>query len=230
LNIFWKEIAEAHHGGNTERVAALYRKVSRILYMVGATIAGFLLPWTEDILRLLLGPSYAGAALAMAIMFLYPVHQSMGQVGGIMLYATGRVRAKALSGIGIMLASILVSYFVLAPREAVIPGMGLASTGLAIKMVAMQFISVNIIAFLIARGLGVAFDWLYQLVGLGIAVLAGWAAHALSTALAGENWPLLGTIVLAGFIYAAFLACALLAMPWLVDARRSTLTGLLFHR
>ena len=55
LSIFWKEIAEAHHRGDHARTGILYRKVSRLLFLVGAAIAGFLMPWSEELIRFILG-------------------------------------------------------------------------------------------------------------------------------------------------------------------------------
>jgi O-antigen/teichoic acid export membrane protein len=180
LNVFWKEIAEAHHQGNKERVAMLYRKVSRGLYFVAASVAGFLIPWSEDILRLTLGPAYVGGAAALTIMFLYPLHQSMGQIGGTMLYATGRVRAQVVIGMLVMATSIVVTYFVLAPTDASLPGFGLGSTGLAGKVVVMQFLAVNVIAIYLARTLQIDFDWIYQPFGLVVCLGLGWLAHGIS--------------------------------------------------
>ena len=179
LNVFWKEIAEAHQQGNKERVAMLYRRVSRGLFFVAASVAGFLVPWSEDILRITLGPAYVGGAAALTIMFLYPLHQSMGQIGGTMLYATGRVRAQVVIGMLVMVTSIVVTYFVLAPTDASPPGFGLGSTGLAGKVVVMQFLAVNVIAIYLARTLQIEFDWIYQPFGLVVCLGTGWLAYGI---------------------------------------------------
>jgi O-antigen/teichoic acid export membrane protein len=180
LNVFWKEIAEAHQQGNKERVAMLYRRVSRGLFFVAASVAGLLVPWSENILRITLGPAYVGGAAALTIMFLYPLHQSMGQIGGTMLYATGRVRAQVVIGMLSMALSIVATYFVLAPAAAPLPGFGLGSAGLAGKMVIMQFLGVNVVALYLARSMQVSFDWIYQpLSGLGC-LGAGWLAYVIS--------------------------------------------------
>lgn len=178
LNVFWKEIAEAHHQGKRERVAMLYRRVSRGLFFFAASVAGFLIPWSEDILRLALGPAYAGGATALSIMFLYPLHQAMGQIGGTMMYATGRVRAQVAIGMVSMAASIVATYFVLAPLDAPMPGFALESAGLAGKVVVMQVLAVNAIAIYLARGLQIEFDWVYQPVGLFACLGMGWLAYA----------------------------------------------------
>ena len=218
LNVFWKEIAEAHQQENHERVAMLYRRVSRGLFLVAASMAGYLLPWSGDILRLTLGPAYVGGAMVLAIMFVYPIHQSMGQLGAAMLYATGRVRAQVVLGMVSMASSILVTYFVLAPADAPIAGFGLGSVGLAGKMVVLQFLAVNAVAFYLARSMRISFDWTYQLIcGLGC-FGSGWLAYVISNGFhfaSGQVW--------AGLLMSAILhSLMLLALIWLVPS----LTGL----
>lgn len=223
LRIFWKEIAEAHHQGDHARTGMLYQKVSRILFLIGAMIAGFLIPWAEELLRLILGINYIGGATTLAIMFLFPVHQSMGQIGGTMLYATERVSLQVITGIIFMIVSIGVAYLVLAPGDALVPGLGLASDGLALKMVAMQFIQVNIVAYLIARIWNWPFDWIYQPVSLIGCVGLGWLAHIISISLMDHTWPLFMPMCLAGVLYSIAMIIFVYTMPWLAGLTRNEL-------
>jgi len=218
LNVFWKEIAEAHQQGDHERVATLYRRVSRGLFLVATSMAGYLLPWSGDILRLTLGPAYVGGAMVLAIMFVYPIHQSLGQLGAAMLYATGRVRAQVVLGMLTMASSIVVTYFVLAPADAPISGFGLGSVGLAGKMVVLQFLAVNAVAFYLARSMRISFDWTYQLIcGLGC-LGSGWLAYAIS-----NGFQFVSAQVWLGLLMSAILhALMVLALVWLVPS----LTGL----
>ena len=84
-----------------------------------------------------------------------------------MLYATEKTRIQVVLGLVFMAISIVVIYFMLAPSTMTIPGLELASQGLAIKMVVMQLIQVNIMAWFIAKIFGWKLDWTYQVVGLG---------------------------------------------------------------
>jgi len=95
-------------------------------------------------------------------MFLYPVHQSMGQITGTMFYATGKTKAQSLIGIIFMAISIPTSYFLLASKSAFVPGLQLGSVGLALKMVGCQIFGVNISAFFVARYINTDFDWSHQ--------------------------------------------------------------------
>jgi O-antigen/teichoic acid export membrane protein len=223
LNIFWKEIAEAHYRGDVARTGMLYRRISRLLFLAGAMIAGYLCPWAEDLLHLFLGAAYAGGAATLIIMFLYPIHQSLGQIGGTMLYATERVMLQVVTGMAFMAVSIGVTYLVLAPRNAVVPGLGLASTGLALKMVGVQLIQTNLTAYLIARIWKWRFDWTYQPVGLLGCLGCGWLAHAVVTGIAGPSWPILSVMALGGVLYVVMMAAFVYAMPWLTGLTRTEL-------
>lgn len=224
LNVFWKEIAEAHQKGDMERVASLYRRVSRGLFFVAAAVAGFLVPWSEDILRLTLGSAYLGGAAALTIMFLYPLHQSMGQIGGTMLYATGRVRAQVVIGMLFMAASIVITYFVLAPVDAQPSGLGLGAAGLAGKMVIMQLLAVNVVAFYLAKSLKISFDWTYQpLSGLGCLSI-GWLAYGVSQWLLSAVANVWIGMLAAALLYFAMLCALVWLRPALAGLQRDEIT------
>jgi len=221
LLIFWKEIAEAHEQKDHARLGELYRKVSRLLFLIGAIVAGFLIPWAEDILNLMLGEAYVGGAVSLMIMFLYPVHQSMGQIGGTMLLATERVSIQVTVGIIFMLLSMVVTYLMLAPNDAIIPGLGMASEGLAIKMLLMQFIQVNIVAIIIARIWDWPFDWVYQPVSLLSCVGLGWLVWFVTTSLIFEDVSFYVEIVVAGLMYLSSIIVLVYCLPWLVGFQKS---------
>jgi O-antigen/teichoic acid export membrane protein len=223
LRIFWKEIAEANHRGDHVRAGLLYKKVSRLLFLVGAVIAGFLIPWSEALLHKFLGSAYVGGAMTLAIMFLYPVHQSMGQIGTTMLMATERVSHQVIIGIVFMILSMVVTYFVLAPRGSTIPGLGLASEGLAIKMLVMQFVQVNVIAYIIARIWHWPFDWVYQPGSLLGCLGLGWLAHFGATGLVGQTWNLFLVMGVGGLFYLVLMCGFVYAMPSLAGLTRAEL-------
>jgi O-antigen/teichoic acid export membrane protein len=223
LSIFWKEIAEAHHRGDPVRMGQLYHRVSRLLFFVGAVAAGLLIPWSEDILALILGPAYTAGAATLAIMLLYPVHQSMGQIGATMLYATERVALQVAVGTGTMLFGMSMTYLVLAPPSASVPGLGLASTGLAIKMVVVQIVSVNVLAYVIARVSGWRFDWIHQPASLVGCVVLGWVAHAAVVHIGTPPAPAPVRMLLGAALYLALVVGFVLALPSLTGFSRSEL-------
>jgi O-antigen/teichoic acid export membrane protein len=179
LSIFWKEVAEAHHRGDRERTQAIYRRVTHLMFFAGAAVAGALMPWSRELLALMLGPAYVGGAATLMVMLLYPVHQSLGQIGATMMFATERVRTHVTIGLVMMLFGMVMTYFVLAPPTNMLPGLGLASLGLAIKMVVIQFVGVNVLGVVIARLSAWSYDWLFQPVSLGLTLLLGFAIRLL---------------------------------------------------
>lgn len=229
LNIFWKEIAEAHHRGDRERTAGLYLKVSRLLFFSGAAVAGVLIPWAQDLLTLLVGSAYSGGAATLGIMFLYPVHQALGQINGTMLYATERVSVQVAIGSASLLLGIVTTYFALAPATAPVPGLGLASQGLAVKMVLVQLVSVNAGSFVLSRMCAWRFDWPHQFVALGACLGAGWLAHALAIMwLAGGGGTLL-TVGVSVALYAILIASFVYSLPSVIGSTRGELRAFAFH-
>ncbi|MBF0340498.1 MAG: lipopolysaccharide biosynthesis protein [Magnetococcales bacterium] len=220
LRVLWKEVAEASYRGDRERVASLYTQVSRQLYLVSAVFAGGLLPWSSEIVRLTVGSAYEGGATTVMLMFVYPVHQSMGQITATLFYATGQIRLQVRLGLFFMSISMIISYFMMAPSGEIIPGFGLGSRGLAWKMVLLQIVAVNASAWFIARRLGIRWDWLYQVVGmagcLGMGWLAYWCAGIL---LEDAPWVLL-KMAGAGCLYLIFVFGLIYGAPWLACATR----------
>lgn len=180
LQVFWKEIVAATASGDHARAAMLYRSTSRALYFVAAWMSCLVIPYAQEILRLAAGPEFTAAAVPFAVMLLYPLHQSMGRIGGSFLHATGDTALYSRVGIGAMMLSLPVAYVLLAPRTAVVPGLALGAIGLSIKAVLTNAISVNLLARAIARRFGTAYDWLHQVVVLacllGLAFLCRFAA------------------------------------------------------
>ncbi len=223
LQVFWKEIAEAHSLGNTERVRELYEKVSRGLYFLGAVLSCFLVPFSRQILCLLLGPAYREAWIALSLMFLYPVHQSMGQITGTMLYSMGQTRTKSYIGLFFMAISIPATYFMLAPRNFIIPGLSMGARGLAFKMVLCQLVDVNLMAFFVAKYLKIPFKWSYQVAVLLLLAPAGFTskflAGAICSLLFGTQEPPI-VMTTAALLYGLFTALLVFRVPSLAGYTR----------
>jgi len=204
LQIFWKEIAEAYLEGNMEKVRMFYRKVSHGLFFVGAAISCILIPFSKEILTLLLGAPYRDAWLPLSLMLLYPVHQSIGQITGTMLFATEKTKVKSVIGIFFMILSIITVYFMLAPQDSIVPGLNMGAIGLASKMLICQFIEVNLMSFFVSRYINVPFEWSYQFSVLVILLSFGFLCkyiveRSLTLFYSGEH--IIIVIVGSGFLY-----------------------------
>lgn len=193
LQIYWKEIAEAHELGARDQVAYLFDKVSRFLYGVGVAISCFLAPWAPEIIRILYGSSYEPGALVLSLMLVFAIHISLSQVASTLLLATGRAGLQARIGIAHMGLSILASYLVLAPGTNPVPGLGMGAEGMALKLIAAQLVTVNFTLWWIARDQRRPFEPGQQIKILVAALLTGIACKA-----ATASW--LGTDGVWGFV------------------------------
>lgn len=216
IQVFWKEIAESYAQRNMDRIQILYKKVSRSLYFVGALSSCILIPFSREILTLLLGPAYEPGWPVFALMLFYPIHQSIGQVTGTMLYALGRTKTKALIGLLFMGVSIVMTFVFLSPQMWVIPGLQLGAVGLALKMVICQLLDVTLMGLYVARYISAQYDWAYQvyvvLVLLSGGFISKFAAYKV-VAVFNLVDPSIFTIAVAGFFYLSFASLFLLYRP-----------------
>ena len=187
--ILWKEIAEAREKQDLERVRMLYKRATNFLLTASAGLSGFFVPWSQEIIELLLGVSFLGGASALAIMLIMPIHQSMTQITGALYLASHKTKEQTIIKIIFMVIHIPVTYFVLASGDEWIPGFGLGSYGMALKMVILQIISVNIMVWWISRDYGWKYDWSSQFIIISMMFSSGWVCHEIVIAL-GEVLPI----------------------------------------
>ncbi len=223
LNIMWKEIAEAYEVKNIARVEVLYHRSCRVLYFFGAFLAGALQPLVPFIVDRALGSIYLGSAITLSIMLLYPVHQSLGQINGMTMLASGKTKEYSLVSSFSMLLSFVALYVMLAPSSMPIPGFHLGSHGLALKQVGMQLLSVNLLGWMIARALGWKFDWLYQVQTLGACLTIGWISYFLIFKIILEDNSLLAKLICMQSLYFFLILITLFRIPSLVGLSREAL-------
>lgn len=226
IQIFWKEIAEAHRKQDHVRIEALFRRTSRFLFWLGTAISGLLIPWSMEITRVTLGPAYADGAWALAIMLLYHTFGALGQVIGIMFLATHQTRPQVVIGMIFMAISIPISYLVQAPSTALIPGFELGATGMALKMLILVIINVNVMGWWIARTNGWALDWQYQIVGVGVMLFCGWLAYQIAT-LDSLFGPLILRSAVGLAAFAGLTGMTLWTMPWIAGTTRGEIKQVL---
>lgn len=221
MKVFWKEIAESAEMKDMEKVKVLFKKVTRLLYFSAAGLSCFLIPFSKELLVWLLGPEFAAGWVSLTILLLYPLHQATGQVSTATFMALGWTKAYRNYSIGVMLVSIPVTYFVLASPDAYIGGLGLASTGIAIKMVAVTAVSVNIMVYMLSRKNNWEYDFWYQPAVLGLLLPMAFAAKYVASSLLGSA---LGTVSTPTLLVSA--SVIYLTAPLLVLYKFPRLAGL----
>lgn len=182
VKVFWKEIAEARERGDEQRIARLYRSVTRTLYFAVAWLCCLLIPYSREILMWTLGARFASGWICLLLMFVYPVHQALGQVQATFFFASGSTRTYSRIGILTMVISVPMTYLLLAPRANSVPGLQLGAEGLALKMVLLNWFSVGLQSKAIAGSHGWRADYGFEAAALGSLFVAGWACRWLAIA------------------------------------------------
>lgn len=213
LKILWKEVAEAWAQKALLRVEYLYAKMTRILFFVGTIISGFLIAWSTEIVSLTVGEQYTAGTIAVMIMFLYPVHQSLGQVVSSMYLAMEKTKPLTVLGAIHIALSLIAVYFVLADSEEGFPCLGLGAVGLALKMVVVQFVTVNMQMWWLARIMGWEYHMMYQIIEISLFITLGYLCHYLAAVLLPESCPIILFMGVGGAIYGLSVVVIVLTFP-----------------
>lgn len=225
LNIFWKEIADAHGRGDFTRMRELYRTASRALFFVAAAAACFLAPHSHTILTLLAGPAYESGWLAFAVMLSYPVFQTIGQLNGALFFATEDTRTHVVITSGALLVGLPLTYLLLAPANAWIPGLGLGAVGLATRWSVVQVAAVGIQCWAIARKQGIPTEMPHHLALFAGLLLASAATRFGVESITGWNGP--AALIASAPIYGALVAAFAAAYPEQLGASRQRFQSLI---
>ncbi|MFH2047108.1 MAG: oligosaccharide flippase family protein [Pseudomonadota bacterium] len=140
--LLMREYSILHGTNNLNEMGRLFKRYVPILYAIAAYFSCFLMVQAQNVVRIIGGSAFQGSIMAVAIMSLYPVHQTYGQLTGSLFYATGRTKLYRNITVIFSLVSLPLTYFMIAPFDKF--GLNAGATGLAIKMVIINIIAVNV--------------------------------------------------------------------------------------
>ena len=100
---------------------------------------------------MLFGVSYLGGVWTFGVLLIYPVYHALAATTSALYFASQKSMMRAKIGIIFLSIHILVTYFVLAPGDAWLPGLELGSYGIALKLVILQIISTNVLIWWISK-------------------------------------------------------------------------------
>ena len=216
LRIFWKEVSEAKENEDFAKLRLIYETVTKMMFVIATSVSLFMIPFASDLIFLTVGSSYLSGSDTLLILLLYPSYQALGQICTIMFLATGMIRINTVIGLCFMLSGLMVTYFLLAPSEYYIPGLNLASKGLALKMVVLQFIQVNIMALYIAHFYKWQFHFTHQ-VGIFIGcLLLGFSAKYFVSLLINSEVNVIFEVAFSSIIYFGIILSLIYKFPSLV--------------
>jgi O-antigen/teichoic acid export membrane protein len=238
--LIMREFAFAYEERDMARLSVLFERI-KIFIFIAAVAGCFMSVQSEAIVTLFAGDKYSEAIIPVAIMALYPIHQTFGQLSGALLVATGQTRLYATLATVMMIASAPLSYLLLASHNFLIPGLALGATGLAIKMVLIQFLGTNVQLYFNTKFLGASFrQWLvlqFKVIGILylIALLAHFVSGRISRAMllspntfgiTQSQFDAVFRLATAGMLYLILIIVVLAVAPNLVGIDRRDLKGL----
>jgi O-antigen/teichoic acid export membrane protein len=239
--LIMREFAFAYEERDMARLSGLFERI-KIFIFIAAVAGCFMSVQSEAIVTLFAGDKYSGAIIPVAIMALYPIHQTFGQLSGSLLIATGQTRLYANLAIVMMIASAPLSYLLLASHDFLIPGLELGSTGLAIKMVLIQFLGTNVQLYFNTKFLGASYrQWLllqFKVIGIVylIALLAYFVSARISSAMllslntfdvTQNQFDAFFRLAMAGMLYLMLIVAVLAVSPNLVGIDKRDIKGII---
>ena len=219
LNILWKEVAEAKQHNDLSRVYELYLKTCKMLFFLSAMVAGICVPLANNIISVFLGEQFTPGAIVMSLMFVCSIWQALGAINISMYYALELTRPRVVIGMIFASISLPFTYFMLAPTDTMVPGLGLSSFGLAIKMVCLQIVSVNFSMWWLARKNQWEFEWFYQIGTASFCLLLGFSICTSINELLGESIQQSLRMFISAGLYTTIIVLVAYKLPLLFGAQ-----------
>jgi O-antigen/teichoic acid export membrane protein len=227
VSLIMREFSIAYTNKDLMQMAFLFRRYIPLFYGIVAYFSCFIAMQAESVAYIFGGAGFHGAAMAIAIMAFYQIHQTYGMLSGAVFMASGQTQLYSKIGIIFMLVGIPISYFLIAPENKM--GLNAGATGLAIKMVIVQFLGVNVHLYFNCRFLKLNF-WRYM--GhqvLSVFILLVFSAFA---SLVVDNLSILQNkiivrFLLSGMLYSTMVMGLLYYMPLLFGLERKDISSVL---
>jgi O-antigen/teichoic acid export membrane protein len=219
--LIMREFAIAFNKKNIHEMARLFRRYIPMLYAISAYFACFIAVQASKVTYIMGGEKFNQATLAVMIMAFYPIHQTYGQLSGSVFMATGQTGLYRNIAITFTLIGLPITYFLIAPVDKM--GLNAGASGLAIKMVALQFIAVNVQLYFNARLLNLRF-WRYfghQFVSMGTLLILALLTRLLIDHVLRISDNVIISFVSSGITYSILVAGLLMTFPIIFGLNRN---------
>ncbi|MCF8317871.1 MAG: lipopolysaccharide biosynthesis protein [Haliscomenobacter sp.] len=205
-----REYAVAHANHDINRLGTLFSKFLPIFYTLTAIISCFLATHGDWISVILGGSDFKKAALPVMLMSLAPIHQTYGQLSGGLMIATGRTRVYGRINILITLIGLPITYLAIAPVKYF--GLELGATGLALKMVLVQILTVNAQIWYNTRylGIGMLKFIVQQVCIVSVLLITGFTCKSGISSVLEPN---LISLIISGVVYITIITVILYLFP-----------------
>ena len=150
-----RELSIAWGKGDRADMGRLLDRFAPLLYALAAYFSCFTLAEGPSMALIFGGSQFAAAIAPVQIMALYPLHQAYGQLAGSVFHAAGRTHILRNMAALECCYGFAAAWFFLAPPDLM--GLNLGATGLALKTVLVQCLTVNLYLFLASRFIPLSF-------------------------------------------------------------------------
>ena len=213
--LLMREFSIAWGKKDLNAMGSLLSRFAPMLYALAAYFSCFTVAEAKTLVSIFGGAEFAAAVLPVQIMALYPLHQAYGQMAGSVFHASGKT--KILRNIAALecVYGLALAWIFIAPSR--LCGLNLGASGLAIKTVLAQFITVNLYLWMASRLVpfdfwrNLARQFLIVFVLLGAAYVCGFAA---SLILPESVFP--WRFILSGVLYTTLYAAIAFTFPALL--------------
>jgi O-antigen/teichoic acid export membrane protein len=223
--IFWREVA--HHAAKDLRHAAgVYEKFSALFFFLALVLSCGLAASSGLLVQVVAGERFRPAAGVLAIMAFYPISQTINQLTAVSMKATERTASYARWSVLLSVPDLLLTYLLLAPTTAAVPGLHLGAIGLAIKTAFYGLLTAEVYDWLNCRFLKIGYA---RMLIRKLALAAAVGALAILLLSSGGAWlQRVGTgpvaaLALSSGAYATAVAMMVLLWPALAGISREQL-------
>ena len=150
-----REMSQKYEKKSVKEIRKMYKKYSYLFCFIAAYFSIFISSNAEFIGMVIGGEEFKDALMIIMLMALYPVHNVYGLIVSNILLVRGRTDFLRNVALITLIPGVAISFFLIAPVES--HGFGLGAMGLAIKVLAIQFISVNIYLMNVVKYLKLSF-------------------------------------------------------------------------
>jgi O-antigen/teichoic acid export membrane protein len=225
VSIFWREIAHSA-AQDLRHTARTYEKFSKLFFFLALTLSCGMSAGSAMLVQVVAGPRFSAAANVLAIMAFYPISQTINQLTVASMKATERTASYARWSFLLSIPELLLTYLLLAPASASVPGLHLGAIGMAIKTALYGLLAAQVYDWLNCR----FFKIRYATV-LAQKVIAAIAVGTLAVVLVGAGAPWLRRMGMSSAValcasscaYAAAVALMVLLWPGLAGLTRGQL-------
>lgn len=157
IPLFTRELSVAAGESDLLKMAKLFRRYVPLLYAITAYFSSFIFVEIENLIKLFGGTEYLNAKMTLSLLAYYPLVSTYSNLNGSLIYATGRTKIFFKLTLFFLPAGMILSFLLISNGHF---GLNLGATGLAIKELFIEFVSINVILFINSRFLKIHF-WKY---------------------------------------------------------------------